>query len=67
MFATTVDKILADFAKTIAKLEAHAEQKRAESDNHSIAAQSAITAAFKATNEANRAAAIVVKLNALIG
>jgi hypothetical protein len=67
MFATTVDSILASFNKTIAKLEALAEQKSAEAANHVIASTEAAKKADAAMVELGKARAAAGKIRALIG
>lgn len=66
MFATTVDKILADFAKTINKLEAHAEQKEAEYVNTTLAILDLQEKGLAAGQEKDRALKIVNNIRALI-
>jgi len=64
MFNTTVDSILASFNKTIAKLEALAEQKKAEAINHHITANEATGKAKDASEEAILAESVANRLRA---
>lgn len=66
MFKQTVDSILGTFAKTIQRLEAHAEAQveRASKERHKAAL--AQEQAKNATLEANRATAVAAKLGELL-
>lgn len=64
-FKPTVDSILSTFTRTVAKLEAHATAKHAESVAHMQASEAAYDRAIAARTEAKRAGSAADRINAL--
>lgn len=66
MFKTTVDSILSDFSKTVARLNSLAEKKNAEIEAIKVKEEALYIEGHIATTERDRAKAVAAKLSALL-